>query len=80
MPVKLLSNTINILVGLLKAAVAARTAKLDEHAAEAQHLLDLQREEYLQARSELEMAQANRAIKLYKALDEAKAALDGISK
>ncbi|MNV37996.1 hypothetical protein D3C71_1295320 [compost metagenome] len=78
MSVKLLSNTINILVGLLKAAVAARTAKLDDHAANAERLLNLQHEEYLQARAELEMAQANRAIKLYKSLEEAKDALNGI--
>lgn len=78
MSVKLLSNTINILVGLLKAAVAQRTKKLDEHAANAERLLDLQREEYLQARAELECAQANQAIKLYKSLEEAKDALAGI--
>jgi len=78
MSVKLLSNTINILVGLLKAAVAQRTKKLDDHAANAERLLGLQHEEYLQARTELEMSQANQAIKLYKSLDEAKKALAGI--
>lgn len=78
MSVKLLSNTINILVGLLKAAVAARTKKLDDHAANAELLLGIQREEYLQARAELELAQADKAIKLYKSLDEAKKALAGI--
>ena len=78
MSVKLLSNTINILVGFLKAAVAARTAKLDKHAEASEVVLKLQREAYEEARTELELQCANKAIKLYKSLDEAKKALAGI--
>jgi hypothetical protein len=78
MSVKLLSNTINILVGLLKAAVAARTAKLDDHAAQAEVVLKKQRAEYEKARAALELKQADKAIKLYKSLEEAKDALAGI--
>lgn len=80
MPVKLIGKTVDFLMDLLYKAVEARTKKLDEHAANAQTLLDLQREEYLQARAKLELAQADQAIKLYKSLDEAQKALDGISK
>jgi len=80
MSVKLLSNTINILVGLLKAAVEARTQKLNAHADKSEVLLRKQRREFEIARKNLELAQAATAIKLYKSLDEAQKALDGISK
>lgn len=78
MPVKLIGKTVDFLMTLLYAAVEARTAKLEAHGNNAQRLLDLQREEYLQARADLELAQADKAIKLYKSLDEAKKALSGI--
>jgi hypothetical protein len=78
MSVKLLSNTIKFLVGLLKAAVAARTTALDTHAQQAELLLYEQRQEFLRARTKLELQQADKAIQLYKSLDEAKKALKGI--
>lgn len=78
MSVKLLSSTINFLVGLLKAAVEARTAELGEHGANAERLLQKQRRDFELARRDLELQQANKAIKLYKSLDEAKKALSGI--
>ncbi len=78
MPVKLIGKAVDVLMALLYKAVESRTAKLEAHGLNAQRLLDLQREEYLQARTELELAQADAAIKLYKSLDEAKKALAGI--
>lgn len=78
MSVKLLSNSINILIGLLKAAVAARTKKLDDHAAASENVLKMQREAYEEARAELEICCANKAVKLYKSLEDAKQALRGI--
>lgn len=78
MPVKLLSSTINTLVGLLKAAVESRAKKLDLHAVQAERLLKRQRRDYELARKALELKQADKAIGLYKSLDEAKKALAGI--
>lgn len=78
MSVKLLLTTVNILVGLLKAAVEARTAKLNAHADQSEILIRKQRREYELARKDLELSQAAKAIKLYKSLDEAQKALDGI--
>lgn len=78
MSVKLLSKTINVLVGLLKTAVAVREAALETHGTTAGILLDEQRREFEKARTKLELQQADKAIKLYKHLDEAKKALEGI--
>ena len=80
MSVKLLSKTINILVGFLKLAVYERTQKLNAQADNAEKLLRKQRRDFEVARKNLELAQAEKAIKLYKSLDEAQKALDGISK
>jgi hypothetical protein len=79
MSVKLLSNAINILVGLLKGAVASREAALEYHGNASGVLLKEQRREYEIARKKLEMKQADRAIVLHKSLAEAKAALRDIS-
>lgn len=78
MSVKLLSNTINFLVNLLKAAVADREASLEKHGKNAERLLNEQRRAFELARRDLELAQADKAVKLYKSLDEAKQALKGI--
>ena len=80
MSVKLLSKTISILTGFLKLAVYERTQKLNAHADKSEVLLRKQRREFEIARKNLELAQAATAIKLYKSLDEAQKALNGISK
>lgn len=80
MSVKILSKTIVFLTNILKVAIYDRTQKLDLHAANAEKLLRKQRRDFEVARKNLELAQAEKAIKLYKSLDEAKKALDGISK
>lgn len=78
MPVKLIGKAVDVLMDLLYKAVEARTAKLEAHAANADLLIKEQRKAYELARRDLELAQAEKAIKLYKSLDEAKKALDGI--
>lgn len=80
MSVKILSKTIIFLTSILKVAVYDRTQKLDIHAANAEKLLRKQRRDFEVARKNLELAQAEKAIKLYKSLDEAKKALEGVSK
>jgi hypothetical protein len=79
MSVKLLSNAINVLVGLLKAAVAHREAALENHGNTSGVLLSEQRREFELARKKLEMKQADKAIVLHKSLSEAKAALRDIA-
>lgn len=80
MPVKLIGKTVDFLMDLLYKAVEARTQKLNAHADKSEVLLRKQRREFEIARKNLELAQAATAIKLYKSLDEAQKALDGISK
>lgn len=78
MPVKLIGKAVDVLMDLLYKAVEARKAKLEAHAANAEVLLKQQRADFEKARAALELKQADKAIKLYKSLDEAKKALDGI--
>jgi hypothetical protein len=80
MPVKLIGKTVDFLMDLLYKAVEARTKALEVHGNNAERLLKEQRKAFELARRDLELAQAEKAIKLYKSLDEAKKALSGISK
>ena len=78
MPVKLIGKAVDVLMALLYKAVEDRTKKLEAHGIKAGELLKKQRADFERARRDLELQQAEKAIVLYKSLDEAKKALAGI--